>query len=340
MSRVEVWLDETPGETRGVIARDGRFEHLLIDRLDEPGQIKLGARSVGRVLRTEPALKGAFVDLGAEGPPAFLPLKGGQTFAEGRKLEVETVSEPRGGKGPTVALVGPGEGDAGLVAAGPGVADSLEALAPGIEPVTGKAAIQAGWDAEEEALASGVLMERAGVDLAVERTRALIAVDLDWTPGGKGGRDRANRLGLAEAARLIRLKRWAGLTAVDLIGSGFDGAAVAAQAREAFGSDPRIVFGPVNRFGVLQLSLPWERTPIEEMLRDGTSRETLRTRAQAAVRGLNFALMSDRSIARITVRCAPDEAALAAPWAAQLGPRAAVIADESRAPGDFDLSEG
>ena len=33
---VEVFLDEQPGETRGVIAREGRFEHLLIQREADP----------------------------------------------------------------------------------------------------------------------------------------------------------------------------------------------------------------------------------------------------------------------------------------------------------------
>ncbi len=44
MSAVEVFLDETPGEIRGVAARDGRFEHLLIEREDDVAEYRLGAR--------------------------------------------------------------------------------------------------------------------------------------------------------------------------------------------------------------------------------------------------------------------------------------------------------
>ena len=61
MSAVEVFLDETPGETRGVVLRDGRFTHLLIQREDDPAETRLGARSIGRVVEINPGLRGAFV---------------------------------------------------------------------------------------------------------------------------------------------------------------------------------------------------------------------------------------------------------------------------------------
>ena len=176
-----------------------------------------------------------------------------------------------------------------------------------------------------------------GLDLKVERTRALVAIDLDWSPGatGRGGqaRDRANARGLAEAARLMRLKGWGGLVAIDLIGTGHDGDAITATARRAFTDTSELVIGPVNRFGVLMLSLPWRRTPIEEQLLDADGAPSLRTRAQAVVRTLNQALLSERGSACITARCAPEEAALAAPWAARLGPRGRLIADPALAPG-------
>ena len=52
---LEVFLDDTPGETRGVIARGGRYTHFLIHRDEDPPQHRLGARSVGRAfMRTSP----------------------------------------------------------------------------------------------------------------------------------------------------------------------------------------------------------------------------------------------------------------------------------------------
>lgn len=338
MSAVEAFLDDTPGEIRGVVLRDGRFEHLLIQREDDVAQHRLGARSVGRVTEVRAGLKGAFVDLGAGAPFGFLPFKADDAPDVGEKVEVEVTAEPRERKGPTLRRVGAGEGSPRLLEPGPSVARMLETLAPGVTPVTGLGAIQAGWDAEEEAGFRGERFPDTGLDMAVERTRALVAVDLDFDPlpglaGGAKARERANRQGLREAARAIRLRRWGGLVAVDLIGVGHDGEAITAAARQAFGKDPGIVYGPVNRFGVLQLALPWRQTPIEERLNGPTGRPEARHLAQAAVRSLRFSLLSDTTVARITLRCAPEEAALAAPWVARLGPRAHLTADPTRAPG-------
>src|SRR5690606_38932708 len=125
---LEVFLDETPGETRGVIVRDGRYEHLIIQRDDDLAAHRLGARSVGRVVRVEPTLKGAFVDLGAE-PLGFLRLKQTETPAEGMAVEVEVIAEPRGGKGPQLKLVGAASGEPRLIEAGPDVRAWLTKLA-------------------------------------------------------------------------------------------------------------------------------------------------------------------------------------------------------------------
>ncbi|MBN8552199.1 MAG: RNA-binding protein [Caulobacterales bacterium] len=342
MSRVEVFLDETPGETRGLIARDGRFERLLVQRADDPAQQRLGARSIGRVLRIETAIRAAFIDLGAEGPAGYLALSGSMRLTEGEAVEVEVSAEARDGKGPALKLIGPATREPGLVASGPDVRSWLQILAPGLVPVTGAAAIQASWEAEEEAMSSGLVLEDLALDLRIERTRALVAADLDWSGGassGRSARDRANRRGLMETARLVRLKSWGGLVAVDLIGVGHDGESVAAAAKVAFGPEPGLVLGPVNRFGVLMASLPWRWTPVEQRLAGGGEAGSLRRSAQEAVRRLNHALLSDRTVAALILRCSPPEAHLAAPWLTQIGPRARLIADPAIASGQAVMEE-
>ena len=340
---VEVFLDDTPGEVRGVVVRDGRFEHLLIQREDDVPEHRLGARCVGRIIEVHPGLKGAFVDLGPI-LHGFLPFRGQDRLTVGQKVEVVVSAEPREGKGPTLRLIGAGEGEPRLVTPGPTVAEILARLAPGVTPVTGAAAIQAGWDAEEEAGWPGELFMDTGLDLRVERTRALIAVDLDLAPSpgvafGAAARTRANRQGLYAAARMIRLKRWGGLVAIDLIGTGQDGESAMTAAKAAFGDDPDVVFGPVNRFGVLQLALPWRRTPLEEILNGPDRRRRPGQRAQDIVRSLRFALLSDTTIARLIVRTGPEDAGLAAPLVARLGPRAHLVSDPALAPGDFVIED-
>ncbi len=344
MSAVEVFLDDTPGETRGVIARDGRFEHLLIQRETDIPQHRLGAWAVGRVTEVAAGLRGAFVDLGTGGAVGFLPLGKGQTVRQGDRIEVEVVAEPRERKGAALRRRGAGEGEPRLLRAGPDVRAQLAALAPDAEVQTGVAAIQASWDAEEEALADTHGFPAGGFDLAVQRTRALIAVDIDYAPlpgrDARKGRAQANREGLAQAARLIRLKGWGGLAAIDLVGTGLDAAVVARDAQAAFADDPEVVFGPLNRFGLLQLALPWRRTPVEERLAGGEGERGRVTRAIALTRRLRHALLSDTTVARFTARCAPEEAAAAAALVTRLGPRAAVRADPTVGPGRSLIERG
>lgn len=342
MSGIEVFLDDSPGEVRGVVVRDGRYERLILQREDEPPLHRPGARGVGRVTRIEPALRAAFVDLGGTGPAGFLPLGKGQTVRVGEGIEIEVTAAPREAKGPALRHLGPGSGSVRLIAPGPGVAEQLQALAPGIEPVRGAEAIRAGREAEEAALATTEVFPEWGLDLAVQRTRALIAVDIDHAPAAgrdaRKGRAEANRQGLAQAARMIRLKGWGGLVVVDLVGTALDPAEITAMAKAAFDGDGA-TFGPLSRFGLLQLALPWRERPVEEVLNDASGRSSVLTRAIAMVRALRHDLLCDTAAPRLVARCAPEEVVLAGPLATRLGPRAVVRADPGLAPGRFVISE-
>lgn len=332
---VEVFLDDTPGELRAVVQRDGHSEHLLIESERDDPQTQPGARSVARVRQAAPGLKGAFVDLGAGGE-AFMSLRGGVDAPVGSKVEVELISQQRAGKAPAVRCIGPGSGEPRLLTPGPTLMEALARLAPGVTPITGKAAIEAGWQAVEESFGPVPI---PGGTVAVERTRAMVTVDIDLNSHDMSRareRDVANRRGLIAAARAIRLRRWGGLVAIDLIGAGHDGAAILKAAKAAFGDDPRIAFGPVNRFGVLQLALPWEATPLEEALyRDPHLRAFWpHQAAQEVTRRLKFELLSDTTRARVTARCPDEVARLAAPLVARLGPRAHLKADDGLRTGE------
>ena len=342
MSEVEVFLDDTPGEVRGVVMRDGRFERLIIQREDDPPQHRLGARSIGRVIEADAAFRAAFIDLGCDGPAGFLPLGKGESLRAGEIVEVEVTAERREAKGPALKRLGAGEGKPRLIAPGPDVSERLRDFAPGVEPARGAAAIQASWDAEEEALGSGDFFAEWALDLAVQRTRALIAVDIDYAhlPGrdARKGRAQANRQGLIQAARMIRLKSWGGLVAVDLVGTTLDPAQVTEMAKAAFLGD-HATLGPLSRFGLLQLALPWRTRTIEEILLESGGRRSPATRAIDVARSLRHGMLSDTATPRFTARCAPDEALAAAPLVARLGPRASLKADPAVAPGRSVIEE-
>jgi Ribonuclease G/E len=335
---VEVFLDAMPGETRGMVFRDGHPEHLLIQRDSDVPQHRLGAVCTGRVTEVAVGLRGAFVDLGVSDAAGFLPLGREAMVRNGDRLEVVVTTEPRDGKGPVLRCTGPGAGPPRLLAAGPDVAAQLETLVPGVAVQTGLAAIAAGREAVEAALGETTVIPAIGLDLAVQRTRALVAVDIDHAPvagrDARRGREQANREGLVQAARLIRLKRWGGLVAIDLIGTGQDGEMILRTARSVFGGDPAVVIGPINKFGVLILSLPWRGRPVEAVLG-----RTVEDRALDTVRALRHRLLDDTATPRFTAVCAPDEAAVAAPLAARLGPRAAVRADPGLARGAARIME-
>ena len=327
---IEVFLDEAPGEMRGAVLRDGRYTHLLIHRDSDLPQHRLGARSVGRVTEINPGLRGAFVDLGA-GVPAFLPFHRNERLTQGERLEAAVVAEPRAGKGAVLRRLGQGEGAPRLLEAAPSIAAQLRDLAGDGALTTGLAAIDAVTEAEEEALAPSHVFTSHGIDLAIERTRALIAVDIDHKAGTgrdpKQARAAANRQGLHQSARLIGLRNWGGLIVIDLVGDAEDAAAGDKAARAAFAHEPQAVFGPISRFGLLQMSLPWRRTPIEEILFEAGRRPSVQTEVLALARALRRRLLSDTRAPRVVARCAPDEAAILGPLAARMGPRASVRAD-------------
>lgn len=333
MSGLEVFLDDTPGEMRGVVTRDGLAHHLIIHREDDEPRHRLGARIVGRVSRVEAAFGAAFVDLGCGEPFGFLPLAGGHV-REGDRLEVEVTAEPRDGKGPGLRRLGAGQGEPRLIAEGPGVVEILERLAPGVAPVLGASAIEAGWAAEEEARRVEHLFPSVGVDLSIQRTRALVAVDIDHAgqPGrdAKQARARANREGLRQAARLIQLKSWGGLVAIDLVGTRLNAEQALAETRAAF-DDFGAAYGPVSRFGVAQLSLPWGRRPIETRLSGGEG--------IAVARALRHAMLTNTQAPRIVARCALDLAQAAHPFVDRLGPRAALTVEPDWAAGRHDIKE-
>lgn len=343
MADVEVFLDETPGETRGVIARNGRYHHLIIQRDSDRPSDRLGARCVGRIARVEPGLRGAFVDLGAGEPFGFLPLGQNDRLGEGGKIEVEVVAEPRERKGPVLRRLGEASGEPRLLAGGPDVVAILSALALGVAPQTGVAAIRAALEAEEDALSASVFDPSCGLDLMIQRTRALIAVDIDHAPApgrdSRKSREAANRAGLLHAARLLTLKGWGGLVVIDLIGAGLHGDTIMKGVRAAFAGEPQAVFGPLSRFGLMQLSLPWRRTPLDERLLDAGGRPALEARAVAVVRQLRLVMLSDPAAPRFVVRCSPEEAVLAAPLVEALGPRGGVLADPLMVAGAVKIEE-
>jgi Ribonuclease G/E len=342
MTERRAYLDVGVGETRGVVTLDGRPERLILARDGDIACQALGAEVVGRVRKVERALALAFVDLG-EGPDGVLNLRPDMTrITEGQAIAVEIRAEPRAGKGAQLRLIGEAEGPPGLKTAAPSVEVELAAFRE--KPlVTGGVARAMADAAEAEALAREFPLPGGG-SLCIEPTRALIAVDVDVGERAGGDAKRvtraANFAALTAAARLLRLKGEGGLVVIDLAGRGHDGPALLSGARNVFAPDnPGVSFGPISRFGTLELTVPRRRRGLAERLLGADGRPSAETLALRLVRAVEREALADPG-ARLVVRAAPDAAAAAAPYMKLLegrfGARLELAADPAAA---FDLIE-
>lgn len=322
MSVRRLYLDRGPGEARGVVTLDGQPERLWIERDREAARPRLGERHRARVEELSPGLGLARLAL-AGGLEAALPLSKSAQPHRGAMVEIEITAEPRGGKAAIAGLLGSAAGSVERLQASPGLEARLLAAAQGAGIQGGEEAREAADEAEDAALAAMHALA-AGLTLHVEPTRALTAVDIDWsgpTRPSAAAAMRANQAALMEAGRLLRLKAIGGAVVIDLVGFPRDRDQIAAAARAAFAPDePGVAVLPVNRFGLLHLVKPHRERPLAEALCGDDGRLSARSVAQRLARGLERQGRADPG-ARLLARCAPAVAAELRPLLQVLGPR-------------------
>lgn len=321
MSERRFLIDRSVGETRGVVLLDGRPERLFVQRDGEDRSVGAGAQAVVRVRKIDKALGTAFLELPG-GAPAILPLRAEDgPLTVGQAIGVEIKTEARRDKAAVARFLEVGEGAPRLVRPAPDVAELLTVLAKGAPVVEGDAAREAADQAEAEAI-EVVHGLPGGGRVSIEPTRALVAIDIDVgdRPGAESKRvtREANLAGLAAAARLLRLKGLGGLVAIDLAGRGHDGAALLNAARVAFGPDnPGVAFGPISRFGVLELTAPRRQRPVLDTLLNDTGAPSPQTLALRLARAIEREGRKAGG-ARLKAACAPPVAAAFAPLRAGL----------------------
>ena len=331
MADRRIYIDRSPRETRGVITVSGKPERLLIER-EGQGYPRLGVRAHARVILVDRTLGLAMLDMG-DGTQASLRLKADRPPpVQGQALDVEIAIEPQGGKPAVARSFADDGGEAPLAPAS--LEARLAALAPGAAVTEGAKARAVVDEAEDEALAIEHSLPGGG-SMAIESTRALVAVDIDL--GSGGGRDakraarQTNMTALTELGRLLRLKALGGLVVVDLVGRGHDGPALARAAQGAFAADqPGVVLGPVTRFGTLELALPRRHRPVREILCGPDGRPTVQTLSLRLVRAIERQAAANPG-ARLLAICAPEVAAAAAGAATALagiiGARFEIVGD-------------
>ncbi len=258
------------GLARGAVFVGGK-PHLYAEGYDsDASPAALGARSIARLTGRAGGI--GFLEL-VDGGAAILDA--GQevvtAISDGTAVEIEIAAEGRRDKRARARLLRVATGEALQQLSAPlALRDRLAIQA---RTLIGKADILPDDDdsdaidtAAEEALAVSLTIPGGGA-LSIERTRALIACDVD-SAGGEGTRpSRAfiktcNEAAVTETARRLRLSGLAGLVVIDLIGRRHDGERMRRLLETGFGVEaPRIVAVPVTRFGTLEFIRPWGACP-------------------------------------------------------------------------------
>jgi Ribonuclease G/E len=119
MSDRRLYLDEAPGERRGVVTLKGRPERLLLERQGEDPGPRCGARLIGRITSIERAMGSAFVDIGP-GPDAVMDLRPDMPpLTQGQAVLVEVRAESRAEKGAAVRFAELAEGSPRMLTRAP-----------------------------------------------------------------------------------------------------------------------------------------------------------------------------------------------------------------------------
>ena len=265
---VRLYTDNAPGEFRAVLAdRDNRASALFLQRWDGVGdRARFGEITQARIRAFAPEAGGAFLEL-KSGEEAFARQAAQTGLTEGAILSVEIRSEARAGK---LARAEPTERR-------PNDQSSYErwlASVPGggaLVPEPNAERVNAAF---EEAETRFVTLEGGGT-LSLERTRALIAVDIDTA--GRRGRGSAaaraltiNREAAQEVARQISLRGLGGNVVLDCVAPLNQSASdqIRTSARRAFDhyaiSQAKVL--KPSSIGLLQISVPWRFMPIEDQL--------------------------------------------------------------------------
>jgi len=345
MTERRLYLDHGEGESRGVVSLGGKPERLLITREGDIAEQALGAQVIARVRSVQRSQALAFLDLG-EGPDAVLNLLPDMPrLVEGASVEVEIRTQARAGKGASARLIGPAEGPPRLVMPGPSVEEQLRGFARDAQIQTGPVARSMADGAQDECLET-IYGLPGGGSLAIEPTRALVAVDVDLGAGVGADAKRASRVAnfaaINTAARVLRLKGLGGLVVIDLVGRGHDGPALLSAARAAFGPDnPGVAIGPVSRFGTLELTVPRRARPALDILTDGANGPSDLTQALALVRGLEREATADgggRFVGVATLEIIQLATPILAGLIARLGARLSLRADPDRAGGAAEVA--
>lgn len=276
-------IDEAVGETRAAVYEGKKLVELYVRRWSESNQARTGDVFSGVVRYVDKYIGAAFVDLGA-GPQGFLKFTmapKAPRFKEGMRIEVEITREAEADKGPVLKYLR-------LVTSehiGRVSGDDLHGFIN--KRFDGKVSFEMADVSSVEGAVERKIAIPGGGDIAIDFTRALVAVDVDKGPANSG-------MSVSEAvvpmlAHQLRLRGIGGLIIIDFpnLRQPKQRKKLHEQMQQAFIDDPHPVkITPMSRFGVVEMTRAKMGRSLDHILNDQYCRPTIETQALRALRRL------------------------------------------------------
>lgn len=276
-------IEKAVGETRAAVYEGRRLVELHLDRWSDLNRPRIGEHWCARVAKIDASVGGMWMAMG-DGPDGLLSFKSQRDLphlTEGQLIDVTVMKEAMAEKGPVLRYAGDATRDK------PGPVEQLDLLQrlmtrfPGI--VFEDAPVGIIDTATERTLAVP-----SGGSVTIERTQALIAIDVD-----KGSAQTVMDCSV-NAARLIlsqlRLRGLGGLIAIDFpnLRQPKQRATITRVMEDMAEADPASIrVAPFSRFGVVEMTRGQDGPSLDARLNDRFGQPTLETRAIRALRRLD-----------------------------------------------------
>lgn len=263
--KIRAVIDRGIGETRCAVYTGRRLAEIYVRRWSDKNLPRLGDIFAGRMATIDQSVSGAFIDLGAgpHGLLKFTDMSGAPRLTEGAMIQVEVTREAISDKGPVLKFIETSELSKPMPLAQITLEDFVKRrFGPDVKfeeaPVN-----------QIESAVETVIALPGGGDIAIEPTRALVAIDVD-----KGSAQSAFDVSIAAAeliARQIRLRGLGGLIAIDFpnLRQNRQKEQLMDALHNAFEDDPNTFkIAPLSRFGVVEMTRAIKSRPLDDLIKN------------------------------------------------------------------------
>ena len=260
-------IDEGIGETRCAVYEGKKLTEIYIQRWSDANLPRLGDIFAGRVTTLDKTLGAAFVSLGAgpDGLLKFTDAGDAPRLTDGLMVKVEVTREAISGKGPILRFVDVSSLSKPQALVKVTLEDSLKRrLGPDL-------AIEHAQVNHTENAAETVIALPGGGDIAIEPTRALIAIDVD--KGNAQSSLDVSKVAAGVIASQLRLRGLGGLIVIDFpnLRQPKHRDQLNNFVLEAFKDDPnQVKIAPLSRFGTMELTRAIKTRPLDDLFNDQT----------------------------------------------------------------------